>query len=364
MTLYRSMNNNNVNWTDVFQAYMDETIVQAKIVEYKGQGFRVNVLGLESYLPNIHKVLGIDNPEELIDTEIPVFITKIMPSHNKISVSYSKTNKDRAQAKETIKTLEVGSVWKGTIKNITSYGLFVTIAPGVDGLIHVKEVSWTKDYDFAKQYNIGDEISVKIIDIKGERISLSHKQLLENPWESLDNKYKEGTLIKGRVRQLADYGAFIEIIPGVEALLHIKEIGWEDVDNIRDIYKIGDEVEAVIVSFDKEKHKMAVSTKVLKEDPWIDIETKYPVGSVYTGKIKTLANYGIFISISPGIEGLLHSSEFLQISKTYKKEDYQKGDQMIIQIKEIDKNKRQLYFALAQQHNVKKKRPRIKDYKK
>jgi small subunit ribosomal protein S1 len=359
-------NNDKVNWPDVFQTFMDETIVQAKIIEYTGKGFRALVMGLESYLPNIHKTMGIDNPEDIVGMEIPVFITKIMPLNNTISVSYNKSNEERAQAKETIKTIEVGSIWQGIIKNVASYGLFVTIAPGVDGLIHVKEVSWSKDYDFAKRYHIGDEISVKVIEIKGDRISLSHKQLLENPWETLDPKYKEGVLVKGIVRQLADYGAFVEIEPGVEALLHKTEIDWFDVDNIRDIFAIGDIVEAVIVNLDRGKHKMAVSTKVLKEDPWADVETNYPVGSVHTGIIKSIVNYGVFISISPGIEGLLHSTELIAINGTFKKENYHKGDQVKIQIKYIDKDNRQLNFSLYQQVPVpeKKRRPRIKDYRK
>ena len=207
---------------------------------------------------------------------------------------------------------------------------------------------------------------VKVIEIKGDRISLSHKQLLENPWETLDPKYKEGVLVKGIVRQLADYGAFVEIEPGVEALLHKTEIDWFDVDNIRDIFAIGDIVEAVIVNLDRGKHKMAVSTKVLKEDPWADVETNYPVGSVHTGIIKSIVNYGVFISISPGIEGLLHSTELIAINGTFKKENYHKGDQVKIQIKYIDKDNRQLNFSLYQQVPVpeKKRRPRIKDYRK
>lgn len=356
-------NNDKVNWPDVFQAFMDEIIVQAKIIEYTGKGFKALVLGLESYLPNIHKAMGIDNPEDIVGTEIPVFITKIMPLNNTISVSYNKSNEERAQAKETIQAIEVGSVWQGTIKNVTSYGLFVTIAPGVDGLIHVKEVSWSKDYDLAKQYHVGDEISVKVIEIKGDRISFSHKQLQENPWDTLSSKYKEGVLIKGIVRQIADYGVFIEIEPGVEALLHKTEIDWFEVDNIRDLYKIGDIVEAVIVALDRDKHKMAVSTKVLKKDPWLNIETNYPIGSVHTGYIKNIANYGIFICINPGIEGLLHASEFMPIYKTFKKDNYHKGDEMKIQIKDIDKENRQLNFALYQQFPEKKRRPRIKEYK-
>ena len=352
-------NKDKVNWPDVFQAFMDEIIVQAKITEYTGKGFKALVWGLESYLPNIHKAMGINNPEDIVGTEIPVFITKIMPLNNTISVSYNKSNEDRAQAKENIKAIEVGSVWQGTIKNVTSYGLFITIAPGVDGLIHVKEVSWSKDYDLAKQYHVGDKISVKVIEINGDRISLSHKQLQENPWDTLDSKYKEGDVIKGIVRQIADYGVFIEIEPGIEALLHKTEIDWYEVDNIRDLYKIGDIVEAAIVTLDRDKHKMAVSTRVLKKDPWLNIETNYPIGSVHTGYIKNIANYGIFISINTGIEGLLHASELIPIYKTFKKDNYHKGDKIKIQIKDIDKEKRQLKFALYQQIPEKRRRPRI-----
>lgn len=341
--------NTNIEWSKVFDAYMSQTLLQAKILEYKGNGYRVEVLGLESFLPSIHKTLGYEDPEEIVGLSIPVCLTKIKPLTNEIVITYSKENENREEKLENLKTIEVGSVWKGVIKNITSYGLFVTIAPSVDGLVHVKEVSWSKDYDFSKKYNIGDELEVKVIDISGEKISLSHKQLLQDPWENLDESINVGSIIRGHVHNITDYGVFLEISEGIEALLHLSEMSWSTMGTAVGVYQKGDIIEAKVATLDRENHKMSVSIKQMTQDPWEDIDNLYSLNQIVEATIKKIANFGLFVTIRDGVDGLVHVSELSWLRKIDNlKDEFEIGSKATVKIIEIDKENRKIGLSIKQ----------------
>lgn len=339
----------NINWEKVFTAYTEQTLLQAQIVEYVGNGYKVEVLGLESFLPSINKSMGYENPEEIVGFSIPVNLTKIKPLTNEIIITYNKKNEAKEEKLENLKTIEVGSVWNGVIKNITSYGLFVTIAPSVDGLVHVKEVSWSKDYEFANRFKIGDEMQVKVIDIKGDRISLSHKQLLDNPWDSLDESIQVGSIVRGRVHNITDYGVFIEISEGIEALLHSTEMCWSTIPSAIGVYQKGDVIEAKVVSLNRENHKMAVSVKQLTEDPWEKIEELFSVDDVVDAVVKKIAGFGLFATIIDGVDGLIHVSEFSWYRKIDNpKEEFEAGSRLKVKIIGIDKDNRQMSLSIKQ----------------
>ena len=256
-----------------------------------------------------------------------------------------------AQKAEIISKLEKGQVLEGTVKNITSYGVFIDLG-GVDGLIHITDLSWGRVSDPKEVVQLDQKINVVILDFDDEkkRIALGLKQLTPHPWDALDPNLKVGDKVKGKVVVMADYGAFIEIAPGVEGLIHVSEMSWsQHLRSAQDFMKVGDEVEAVILTLDRDERKMSLGIKQLKPDPWESIEEKYPVGSKHTAKVRNFTNFGVFVEIEEGVDGLIHISDLSWTKKIKHPSEFtQIGADIEVQVLEIDKENRRLSLGHKQ----------------
>jgi small subunit ribosomal protein S1 len=256
-----------------------------------------------------------------------------------------------AQKKEIISHLEKGQVLEGTVKNITSYGVFVDLG-GVDGLVHITDLSWGRVSDPHEVVSLDQKIKVVILDFDEEkkRIALGVKQLTPHPWDSLDPNLKVGDHVKGKVVVIADYGAFVEIQPGVEGLIHVSEMSWsQHLRSAQEFLHVGDEVEAVILSLDRQERKMSLGLKQLKEDPWENIEQKYPVGSKHTAKVRNFTNFGIFCELEEGVDGLIHISDLSWTKKVKHPSEFTTiGADIDVVVLEIDKENRRLSLGHKQ----------------
>ena len=256
-----------------------------------------------------------------------------------------------AQKKEIISHLEKGQVLEGTVKNITSYGVFVDLG-GVDGLVHITDLSWGRVSDPHEVVSLDQKIKVVILDFDEEkkRIALGVKQLTPHPWDSLDPNLKVGDHVKGKVVVIADYGAFVEIQPGVEGLIHVSEMSWsQHLRSAQEFLHVGDEVEAVILSLDRQERKMSLGIKQLKEDPWENIEQKYPVGSKHTAKVRNFTNFGIFVELEEGVDGLIHISDLSWTKKVKHPSEFTTvGADIDVVVLEIDKENRRLSLGHKQ----------------
>ncbi|MBR3977630.1 MAG: 30S ribosomal protein S1, partial [Bacteroidaceae bacterium] len=255
------------------------------------------------------------------------------------------------QKKKIISTLEKGQVLEGTVKNITSYGVFIDLG-GVDGLIHITDLSWGRVNDPTEVVALDQKINVVILDFDDEkkRIALGLKQLTPHPWDAIDADLKVGDVVKGKVVVMADYGAFIEIAPGVEGLIHVSEMSWnQHLRSAQDFMKVGEEVEAVILTLDRDERKMSLGIKQLKEDPWTNIDEKYPIGSKHTAKVRNFTNFGIFVEIEEGVDGLIHISDLSWTKKVKHPSEFtQIGEAIDVQVLEIDKENRRLSLGHKQ----------------
>ncbi len=257
----------------------------------------------------------------------------------------------RHKRKEIISKLEKGQILEGTVKNITTYGVFVDLG-GVDGLIHITDLSWGRVDDPHKVVELDQKINVVILDFDDEkkRIALGLKQLTPHPWDALDPNLKVGDHVKGKVVVIADYGAFVEIQPGVEGLIHVSEMSWsQHLRSAQEFLKVGDEVEAVILTLDRDERKMSLGIKQLKEDPWETIEVKYPVGSKHTAKVRNFTNFGVFVELEEGVDGLIHISDLSWTKKVKHPSEFtQVGADIDVVVLEIDKENRRLSLGHKQ----------------
>ena len=255
------------------------------------------------------------------------------------------------QKKEIISKLEKGQVLEGTVKNITSYGVFIDLG-GVDGLIHITDLSWGRVSDPHEVVELDQKLNVVILDFDDEkkRIALGLKQLTPHPWDALDPNLKVGDHVKGKVVVMADYGAFIEIAPGVEGLIHVSEMSWsQHLRSAQDFMKVGDEVEAVVLTLDRDERKMSLGIKQLKPDPWENIEEKYPVGSKHVAKVRNFTNFGVFVEIEEGVDGLIHISDLSWTKKVKHPSEFtQIGADIDVVVLEIDKENRRLSLGHKQ----------------
>ncbi len=255
------------------------------------------------------------------------------------------------QKREIIAKLEKGQVLEGSVKNITSYGVFIDLG-GVDGLIHITDLSWGRVSHPEEVVQLDQKLNVVILDFDDEkkRIALGLKQLLPHPWDALDPNLKVGDKVKGKVVVMADYGAFVEIAPGVEGLIHVSEMSWsQHLRSAQDFLKVGDEIEAVILTLDREDRKMSLGLKQLKNDPWEDIETKYPVGSKHSARVRNFTNFGVFVEIEEGVDGLIHISDLSWTKKVKHPSEFtQIGANIDVQVLEIDKENRRLSLGHKQ----------------
>ena len=288
------------SWEKINEAMENDEVIQGFIKCRTKGGMIVDVYGIEAFLPgsqiDVHPIRYYD---VFVGKTMEFKVVKINQEFRNVVVSHKALIEAEleAQKKEIISHLEKGQVLEGTVKNITSYGVFVDLG-GVDGLVHITDLSWGRVSDPHEVVQLDQKIKVVILDFDQEkkRIALGVKQLTPHPWDSLDPNLKVGDHVKGKVVVIADYGAFVEIQPGVEGLIHVSEMSWsQHLRSAQEFLHVGDEVEAVILSLDRQERKMSLGLKQLKEDPWENIEQKYPVGSIHTAKVRNFTNFGIFV---------------------------------------------------------------------
>ena len=342
------------SWEKVNEALEADAIIQGYIKCRTKGGMIVDVFGIEAFLPgsqiDVHPIRDYD---QFVGKTMEFKVVKINQEFRNVVVSHKALIEQEleAQKKEIIGKLEKGQILEGTVKNITSYGVFVDLG-GVDGLIHITDLSWGRVDDPHKVVELDQKINVVILDFDDEkrRIALGLKQLTPHPWDALDAELKVGDHVKGKVVVIADYGAFVEIQPGVEGLIHVSEMSWsQHLRSAQEFLKVGDEVEAVILTLDRDERKMSLGIKQLREDPWEAIETKYPVGSKHTAKVRNFTNFGVFVELEEGVDGLIHISDLSWTKKVKHPSEFtQVGEQIEVVVLDIDKENRRLSLGHKQ----------------
>ena len=342
------------SWDRVNAALENEEIIKGYIKCRTKGGMIVDVFGIEAFLPGSQiDVKPIRDYDVFVGKTMEFKVVKINQEFKNVVVSHKALIEAELeqQKKEIIVKLEKGQVLEGTVKNITSYGVFIDLG-GVDGLIHITDLSWGRVSDPREVVSLDQKLNVVILDFDDEkkRIALGLKQLTPHPWDSLDPNLKVGDHVKGKVVVMADYGAFIEIAPGVEGLIHVSEMSWsQHLRSAQDFMKVGDEIEAVILTLDREERKMSLGIKQLKADPWETIEEKYPVGSKHTAKVRNFTNFGVFVEIEEGVDGLIHISDLSWTKKIKHPSEFtQIGADIEVQVLEIDKENRRLSLGHKQ----------------
>ena len=342
------------SWDRVNAALENEEIIKGYIKCRTKGGMIVDVFGIEAFLPGSQiDVKPIRDYDVFVGKTMEFKVVKINQEFKNVVVSHKALIEAELeqQKKEIIGKLEKGQVLEGTVKNITSYGVFIDLG-GVDGLIHITDLSWGRVSDPREVVQLDQKLNVVILDFDDEkkRIALGLKQLTPHPWDGLDANLKVGDHVKGKVVVMADYGAFIEIAPGVEGLIHVSEMSWsQHLRSAQDFMKVGDEIEAVILTLDREERKMSLGIKQLKADPWETIEEKYPVGSKHTAKVRNFTNFGVFVEIEEGVDGLIHISDLSWTKKIKHPSEFtQIGADIEVQVLEIDKENRRLSLGHKQ----------------
>ena len=342
------------SWEDINKAMENNEVIQGYIKCRTKGGMIVDVLGIEAFLPGSQiDVHPIRDYHVFVGKTMEFKVVKINQEFRNVVVSHKALIEAEleAQKKEIISHLEKGQVLEGTVKNITSYGVFVDLG-GVDGLVHITDLSWGRVSDPHEVVALDQKIKVVILDFDEEkkRIALGVKQLTPHPWDSLDANLKVGDHVKGKVVVIADYGAFVEIQPGVEGLIHVSEMSWsQHLRSAQEFLHVGDDVEAVILSLDRQERKMSLGLKQLKADPWENIEEKYPVGSVHKAKVRNFTNFGIFTELEEGVDGLIHISDLSWTKKVKHPSEFTTiGADIDVVVLEIDKENRRLSLGHKQ----------------
>ena len=342
------------SWDRVTAAYDSNEIIKGFIKCRTKGGMIVDILGTEAFLPGSQiDVKPIHDYDTFVGKTMEFRIVKINQEFKNVVVSHKALIEAEIeqQKKEIISKLEKGQILEGVVKNITSYGVFIDLG-GVDGLIHITDLSWGRVNDPKEIVQLDQKINVVILsfDEEKKRIALGLKQLTPHPWEALDANLKVGDHVKGKVVVIADYGAFVEIAPGVEGLIHVSEMSWSaHLHSAQDFVKVGDEVEAVVLTLDREERKMSLGIKQLKPDPWEDIEEKYPVGSNHKAKVSNFTNFGVFVELEEGVDGLIHISDLSWTKKIKHPSEFtQVGAEIEVQVLDIDKENRRLSLGHKQ----------------
>ena len=341
-------------WDRVNEYHQSGEIVNGFVKSRTKGGMIVDVFGIEAFLPGSQiDVKPIKDYDQFVGKTMEFKVVKINPEFKNVVVSHKALIEAdiEGQKKEIIAQLEKGQVLEGTVKNITSYGVFIDLG-GVDGLIHITDLSWSRVNHPSEILSEGQTVKVVILDFDDEktRIQLGMKQLEPHPWEALSADLKVGDKVKGKVVVLADYGAFVEIAPGVEGLIHVSEMSWSThLRSAGDFVKIGDEVEAVVLTLDKEERKISLGIKQLTQDPWADIQAKYPVGSKHTGSVRNFTNFGIFVELEEGIDGLVYISDLSWTKKIKHPSEFcSVGDKLEVVVLELDAEARRLSLGHKQ----------------
>ena len=342
------------SWERVNAALENEEVIQGYIKCRTKGGMIVDVFGIEAFLPgsqiDVHPIRDYD---EFVGKTMEFKIVKINQEFRNVVVSHKALIEAEleAQKQEIMSHLEKGQILEGTVKNITNYGVFVDLG-GVDGLVHITDLSWGRVSDPHEIVEKDDKIQVVILDFDNERkrIALGRKQLTPHPWDALDPNLKVGDRVKGKVVVIADYGAFVEVAPGVEGLIHVSEMSWsQHLRSAQDFLHVGDEVEAEILTLEREERKMSLGIKQLKADPWENIEEKYPVGSKHTAKVRNFTNFGIFVELEEGVDGLIHISDLSWTQRVKHPSEFtQVGADIEVVVLEIDKENRRLSLGHKQ----------------
>ena len=342
------------SWQRVNEAYDNQEIITGYVKSRTKGGLIVDVFGIEAFLPGSQiDVKPIRDYDVFVDKTMEFKVVKIIHEYKNVVVSHKALIEDviEAQKAEIIARLEKGQILEGTVKNITSYGVFIDLG-GVDGLIHITDLSWGRIIHPEEIVQLDQKINVVILDFdeNKKRIALGLKQLTPHPWDALDPNLKVGDKVKGKVVVIADYGAFVEILPGVEGLIHVSEMSWsQHLRTAHDFLKVGDEVEAVVLTLDREERKMSLGIKQLIPDPWADILTKYPVGSKHTATVRNFTNFGIFVELEEGVDGLIHISDLSWSKKIKHPAEFTKiGEPIEVVVLEVDTENRRLSLGHKQ----------------
>ena len=342
------------SWERVNEALEKDEVIRGQIKCRTKGGLIADVFGIEAFLPGSQiDVKPIRDYDQYVGKTMEFKVVKINNEYKNVVVSHKALIQEEleAQKKEIIGKLEKGQILEGTVKNITSYGVFIDLG-GVDGLIHITDLSWGRINHPEEIVELDQKINVVILDFDDDkkRIALGLKQLSQHPWDALTEDINVGDKVKGKVVVVADYGAFIEIAAGVEGLLHVSEMSWsQHLRSAQDFCNVGDEVECVVLTLDKEERKMSLGMKQLMPDPWADIMTKYPVGSQHTSKVRSFTNFGIFVELEEGVDGLVHISDLSWAKKIKHPSEFTSiGAELEVQVLEIDSENRRLSLGHKQ----------------
>jgi len=342
------------SWDRINEALEKDEVIKGYIKCRTKGGMIVDVFGIEAFLPGSQiDVKPIRDYDIFVGKTMEFKVVKINQEFKNVVVSHKALIEAELeqQKREIIAKLEKGQVLEGSVKNITSYGVFIDLG-GVDGLIHITDLSWGRVSHPEEVVQLDQKLNVVILDFDDEkkRIALGLKQLMPHPWDALDPNLKVGDKIKGKVVVMTDYGAFVEIAPGVEGLIHVSEMSWsQHLRSAQDFMKVGDEVEAVILTLDREDRKMSLGVKQLRQDPWEDIEVRYPVGSKHTARVRNFTNFGIFVELEEGVDGLIHISDLSWTKKVKHPSEFtQPGADIDVQVLDIDKDSRRLSLGHKQ----------------
>jgi len=343
-----------LRWQNLREAYDNEEIITGKIIRRIKGGMIVDLGVVQAFLPGSQlDVRPITDFDIYLDKEIDLRIVKLNESRKNIVVSHKLIIEESLleQREALFKEIEIGSIMDGRVKNITDFGVFVDLG-GIDGLLHITDLSWGRVNHPSEIIEINDEITVKVIEYDAERkrVSLGLKQLTPHPWDEVEIKYPIGVTVEGTVVSLTNYGAFIEIEPGVEGLIHVSEISWtRHIKNPSEEYSMGDKVEAKVISIDSEERKISLGVKQLTPDPWDEIEKEFEIGKIYSGKVQNLTQFGAFVELKEGIDGLIHISD-LSWTKVVRHANnmIEKGQEMDVIVLEISRENRKISLGLKQ----------------
>ena len=342
------------SWDRVNEAFESGEIVNGYVKSRTKGGLIVDVFGIDAFLPGSQiDVKPIRDYDVFVDSVMEFKVVKINQEYKNVVVSHKALIEDEleAQKAEIISKLEKGQVLEGVVKNITSYGVFIDLG-GVDGLIHITDLSWGRINHPEEIVKLDEKIKVVILDFDDnkKRIALGLKQLTPHPWDALDPNLKVGDIVKGKVVVIADYGAFIEIAPGVEGLIHVSEMSWsQHLRTAQDVLKVGDEVEAKVLTLDREERKMSLGMKQLIPDPWANIRDRYPVGSKHTATVRNFTNFGIFVELEEGVDGLIHISDLSWSKKIKHPAEFTKvGESIDVVVLDVDEENRRLSLGHKQ----------------
>jgi small subunit ribosomal protein S1 len=342
------------SWNEVVKALEEDRIVQGYIKDRTKGGMIVDLMGLEAFLPGSQlDIKPIKDYDDYVGKTMDLKIVKINPIFRNIVVSHKAIieNDLELQKVEILGKLEKGQVLEGVIKNLTSFGVFVDLG-GVDGLIHITDISWGRVNHPEEVLEVGQKINIVVLDYDEEkkRISLGMKQLTPHPWDTIPEDVVEGSKLKGKVVNIEDYGAFIEIFPGVEGLVHVSEMSWSThLKSPQEYVKLNDEVDAVVLSIDREERKLSLGLKQLHSDPWANIDNKYDVGTKHNAVVRSMTNFGLFVELEEGIDGLVHISDLSWTKKFSHPAEFTKvGEKLDIVVLDIDKETRRLSLGHKQ----------------